>query len=264
MEEAILGVRSVVNANMLRGIRRATVEKGIDVRNCTLLAFGGAGPLHAAELARELGIREVLVPPMAGMFSALGILLSDVRLDLGESLLATWNSRTQRVVDKVLDRFKEKALKSLARQGLGAKDTHLRPVLDLRYEGQSFHLPVAYSKGADMKERFHQAFRERYGYSLDQGPCVEVVAVRLSAIASREEIALPTVKNTAACPPIAKRKVLLSSGWHVTPVYQRKQLWQSFRALGPVVIEDEGCTIFVPPDCAVYMEENCCLKIEVA
>jgi len=82
---------------MLRGIRRATVEKGIDVRDCTLLAFGGAGPLHAAELAKDLGIREVLVPPMAGMFSALGILLSAVRLDFGETIFAGWHTGTGQV-----------------------------------------------------------------------------------------------------------------------------------------------------------------------
>jgi N-methylhydantoinase A len=121
-EETILGVRSVVNANMLRGIRRATVEKGIDAREFTLLAFGGAGPIHAAELARELGITEVLVPPMAGMFSALGILLSDLRLDFGQTLVARWNTNTHEEVDNILGQFKEKALQSFARQGLDDKD----------------------------------------------------------------------------------------------------------------------------------------------
>jgi len=262
MEAAVLGVRSVVNANMLRGIRRATVEKGIDVRDCTLLAFGGAGPLHGAEIARELGIREVLVPPMAGMFSALGILLSDVRLDFGESLLARWISSTQWNVDRILDRFEGKALASMARQGLSAKDIYLRPALDMRYEGQSFHLSVPYSKETDMVEKFRQAFRGRYGYDLD-GPCVEVVAVRLSAVGSREEVSLPTVGNGASSSPVAERKVLLSSGWHVTPVYRRTELGLSFHAQGPAVIEDEGCTVFVSPDCGVSVEQNGCLKIEV-
>jgi N-methylhydantoinase A len=264
VEEAILGVRSVVNANMLRGMRRATVEKGIDVRDCTLLAFGGAGPLHAAELARELGIAEVLIPPMAGMFSALGILLSDIRLDLGESLIVRWNAETQQVVDRTLARFKEKAQESLRRQGFELKDTQFEPVLDLRYEGQSFHLPITYTKEADMADRFHQAFRQHYGYTLDQAPYVEVVAVRLSAVVPRQEITLPRVKNTTACRPIANRRILLSSGWEVAPMYQRKQLWQSFRVPGPVVIEDEGCTVFVPPDCDISVEENGCLRIEVS
>ncbi|MBW2329738.1 MAG: hydantoinase/oxoprolinase family protein [Deltaproteobacteria bacterium] len=263
VEEAILGVRSVVNANMLRGIRRTTVEKGIDARDCTLFAFGGAGPIHAAELARELGIREVLVPPMAGMFSALGILLSDVKLDFGETFIARWNTKTQQEVERILNRFKEEALRSLARQGLAHKDTGFRSVLDMRYEGQGFHLPVAYSKEADMAESFRLTFKKRYGYALEQGPHVEVVTVRLSAVTSRDEIALPGVKSSAKRQPTSKRKILLSSGWETAPVYYRGHLGSSFHNHGSLVIEDEGCTVFVPHGCDISMEENSCLKIEV-
>ncbi len=261
VEETILGVRSVVNANMLRGIRRTTVEKGVDARYFTLLAFGGAGPIHAAELARELGIREVLVPPMAGMFSALGILLSDVKLDFGETLIARWSTKTQQEVERILKRFKEKALRSLARQALNHNDTDFRTVLDMRYEGQSFHLPVAYSKEADMAESFHQTFRKRYGYALKQGPHVEVVTVRLSAVTSRDEIALPEVKSSQTRRPAGKRKILLSSGWETAPVYYRGHLWAGFHNHGPLVIEDEGCTVFVPPGCEISTEENSCLRI---
>jgi N-methylhydantoinase A len=263
VEDTILGVQSVVNANMLRGIRRATVEKGIDARDCTLLAFGGAGPIHAAELARELGIREVLVPPMAGMFSALGILLSDVKLDFGETFIARWNTKTQQEVDRILNQFKEKALRSLARQALDHKDTDFRSVLDMRYEGQSFHLPVAYTKEADMAESFHQAFGKRYGYTLKQGPNVEIVTVRLSAVTSRDEIALPEVKSSETRQPTGERKILLASAWQTAPVYHRSHLWSSFHSHGPIVIEDEGCTLFVPPGCKISMEENSCLKMEV-
>jgi N-methylhydantoinase A len=102
-DETIVGVRSVVNANMLRGIRKATVEKGIDTRQCSLLAFGGAGPLHAAELAEALGIKEVIIPPMAGMFSALGILLAKARLLFGQSLLVPLDDSAANVVSTVLD-----------------------------------------------------------------------------------------------------------------------------------------------------------------
>ncbi len=263
MEKTILGVRSVVNANMLRGIRRTTVEKGIDARDCTLLAFGGAGPIHAAELAGELGIREVLVPPMAGMFSALGILLSDVRLDFGETLIARWNKKTEQEVDRILKRFKEKALRSLSRQSLDQKDTDFASVLDMRYEGQSFHLPVPYNKDTDLAESFHRTFRKRYGYALKHGPQVEVVTVRLSAVTPRDEIALPEVKSYETHQATGNRKILLSSGYETAPVYYRGHLWSTFHDQGPLVIEDEGCTVFVPPGCEVSMEENSCLRIEV-
>jgi N-methylhydantoinase A len=261
MEEVVPGVRSVVHANMLRGIRRATVEKGIDVRDCSLLAFGGAGPLHGAELARALGMGEVLVPPMAGMFSALGILLSDVRLDLGRSLLVPWRSRTKQTVDRMLGRFQDKALASMARHGVSNRAIHFRPALDLRYQGQSFHLSIPYSNESDMVKKFHRAFRKRYGYGLE-GHGVEVVAVRLSAVAPREKVLWPSLGKEEAS-PAAERKVLLASGWRSVPVFQRKKLGRSFHAPGPAVIEDKGCTVFVPPDAEVSTETNGCLRIRL-
>ncbi|MBW2317205.1 MAG: hydantoinase/oxoprolinase family protein [Deltaproteobacteria bacterium] len=263
IEETILGVRSVVNATMLQGIRTATVEKGIDVRDCTLLAFGGAGPLHAAELATSLGIREIIIPPLAGMFSALGILLSDIRLDFGKSLLIPWNASAQQDVEQTLDKFKEQAINSFKRQGLKVEQIRFCPLLDLRYEGQSFHMPLVYSKDIDMAESFCKAFTHRYGYTLDN-ISVEVVSVRLSAISTREKLKLPGIEKQDSSPPSDKRKILLPSGRQVAPVYKRKQLWQSFLAHGPTVIEDEGCTIFVPPGCKITTEENGCLKITVS
>jgi N-methylhydantoinase A len=260
-EEAVLGVRSVVNANMLRGIRRATVEKGIDARECTLLAFGGAGPIHAAELAMELGIKEVMIPPMAGMFSAVGILLSDVRLDFGRTLVSRWNTQAQKAADEILGQFKEMARRSLDRQGLDHKDALFRATLDMRYEGQSFHLPVVYGKEADPAESFHQVFRKRYGYALEQGPHVEVVTVRLSAVTAKDEIVLPGVRSSATQKPTRKRKILLSSGWEMAPVYDRGNLGLSFHEHGPLVIEDEGSTVYVPPGCEVAVTEKSCLTI---
>lgn len=260
-KDAVVGVRSVVTANMLRGVRRATVEKGIDVRDCTMLAFGGAGPIHAVELARELGIKEVLVPPMAGMFSALGILLSDVRLDFGESLIGPWNNGTRKKAEKILRRFEKKAMRSLARQGLDAMGTVFRAVLDMRYEGQSFHLPVAYGSGADMAKRFHRVFAERYGYDLKGGPGVEIVTVRLSAVTLRGEIPLPEVRSSEMCGPKGEREILLASGLQTAPVYHRGDLWSSFQGSGPLVIEDKGCTVFVPPGCEVSVAQCGCLRI---
>lgn len=262
-EETIRGIRSVVNANMLRGIRRATVEKGVDAREFVLVAFGGAGPIHAAELAIELGIKEVLIPPMAGMFSALGILMSDVRIDFGQTLVGKWNRDTRGTTDHILEQFKAMALRSLARQGLDDKMVRFQAVLDMRYEGQGFHLPVIYSEDTDPTDSFHVAFRKRYGYDLEQGPHVEVVTVRLAAVASRGKIDLPEVTSSKICQPAGKREILLSSGWETTPVYGRGDVGLAFQEHGPIVIEDEGCTIFVPPGWNVSVTEKSCLKISI-
>jgi len=260
-EEAILGVRRVVNANMLRGIRKATVEKGVDARECVLVAFGGAGPIHAAELAIELGIKEVLIPPMAGMFSALGILISDVRLDFGQTFVGKWNADARRTTEDILAQFKAVALKSLVRQGLDDKAVRFRAVLDMRYEGQGFHLPVVYSTETDPADSFRTAFRKRYGFDLKQSPRVEVVTVRLSAVASRGEIDLPEVTSSATSQPVGQREILLRSGWETTPVYDRGDLGLAFQEQGPIVIEDEGCTIFVPRGWEVSITEKSCLRI---
>lgn len=263
LEETILGVRAVVNANMIRGIRRTTVERGIDVRTCTLLAFGGAGPIHAADLARELGMTDVLVPPMAGMFSALGILLSDIKIDFGETHIAPWNSKARGEVEAIFKRFRKEARRSIARQGWNDEQTRFLAGLDMRYAGQSFHLPVPYSKEADMEERFHQAFRKRYGYAMTSGVAVQVVTVRLSAVTPRGDVELPEVKVRAQRASAEERKLLLSSGWQRAPVYDRAHLPSSFRRKGPLVVEDEGCTVFVPPGCELSIAGLGCLKISI-
>ena len=133
----------------------------------------------------------------------------------------------------------------------------------MRYEGQSFHLPVAYSEKAEMAKCFREAFKKRYGYALQQGPQVEVVTVRLSAVTLRDEIALPEVKSSETGQPIGKRKILLSSGWETAPVYYRGHLGSSFHDHGPMVIEGDGCTVLVPPGCEISVEENSCLKLVV-
>jgi len=260
MDETIVGVRAVVNANMLRGIRKATVEKGVDTRECSIMAFGGAGPLHAAELARSLGVREVLIPPMAGMFSALGILLSKARLVYGKSLLIPFDDAAKSVIEKTLGTFVQQAEESLGRQGLDARRTVFYPSLDLRYHGQSFHLPVAYDGTSDMIARFHSTFRQRYGYDLPDMP-VEVASVRLSAIVDTSPPALPTARTGSSAAPRGARDILLSSGRRSVNVYRRRCLSESFRTKGPAIVEDEGCTIFVPPDTAVTIEPDGCLRI---
>ncbi|MBW1859335.1 MAG: hypothetical protein JRI70_04470, partial [Deltaproteobacteria bacterium] len=179
----------------------------------------------------------------------------------GQTLVGKWNKDTRRTTDEILEQFKAIALRSLARQGLDDKAVRFRAVLDMRYEGQGFHLPVVYSKETDPTDSFHVAFRKRYGYDLEQGPHLEVVTVRLSAVASRGEIALPEVTSSGDPEPSRKRKILVASGWVTAPVYDRGSLGLSFHAHGPLVIEDEGCTVFVPPDCDVSVTEKSCLRI---
>jgi N-methylhydantoinase A len=154
-------VVEVVNAEMLRALRVVSVERGHDPRDFALVAFGGAGPLHACALAEELGIATVLVPAAAGVLSALGLVASEERRDSVRSYVC-----------------------SLADAG----DLPAAGEADLRYRGQSFELTVALGDG--LEERFHRAHEERYGYA-DRGRPVELVAVRTAEIRPGPDFTLP-------------------------------------------------------------------------
>ena len=261
VEELILGIRSVVNANMLRGIRKATVEKGLDVRDCALLAFGGAGPLHAADLAKELGIQRVIIPPMAGMFSALGILLSDVKIDFGETLMSPWNRKTKGAVVRTLDRFESQARDALKRQGFDDEVARFTSALDLRYQGQSFHLSIPYAPGDDPTTAFIEAFEKRFGYRLNKDHPVEVVAVRLSAKVSRKTADFPQDSLSGENSMSVQRDILTQKGWYSAPVYERHAFRPDFSEKGPLIVQDEGATIYAPPDTVVSTTPHGCLEI---
>ena len=268
LDDTILGIRSVVNANMLRGIRKATMEKGIDVRQCSLLAFGGAGPLHAADLARELNMREVIIPPLAGVFSALGILLADIKIDLNQSLLSPLGDQAIEQIESILSGFRKRALDSLKKQGITDKDIGEKkifsPMLDMRYQGQSFHLTIPYRKDYDLKSLFQKAYKTRFGYVLSEENVLEVVNIHLFTCVSRENRVFPNILSKEISEPIAERKILQGKGkgWIKAPVFKRGGYSSDKVRKGPAVIEDEGSTIYVPADFSFRYEKNGCLILE--
>ncbi|HEX2111343.1 MAG TPA: hydantoinase/oxoprolinase family protein [Gaiellaceae bacterium] len=165
--DAALGILRVANAEMARPLRVMSVERGVDPRRLALVAFGGAGPMHACALADELGIRTVVVPRASGVLSALGLALTDVRRDVAAP--ATGEADLER-------RFR--MLEREAAEGLDAAELERRA--DARYRGQAFELTVAADGGERFAERFHAAHEERYGYRIDDAP-VELVALRVTA-----------------------------------------------------------------------------------
>jgi N-methylhydantoinase A len=181
------GVVDVVNAEMVRALRVVSVEQGLDPRDFALVAFGGAGPLHACELADELGIRTVLVPEAAGVLSALGLAASDERRDHVETRLVP-----------------------LAEAGELPADGEA----DLRYRGQSFELTIAL--GPDLAERFHRAHEDRYGYA-DRSRPIELVAIRRAEVRAAPELRLPPVDPLHVTGPAvleqAGSTVWVPQGW---------------------------------------------------
>ena len=173
--ETAEGIRRVANAEMAAAVRVMTVERGLDPRRLALLAFGGAGPMHGAAVAEELGMRRVVVPAASGVLSALGMVVSERRVDVVDSVLLSGERLTEAAVDEVVAR-----LVTRARSELGTDGGEVRPSFDVRYAGQAFELTVKTGAAPDdLRRAFDQAHSEHYGYD-DPGAEIELVTVRLS------------------------------------------------------------------------------------
>src|SRR4051794_25354020 len=178
LEDAAAGIVRVASAAMAQAVRVVTVERGIDPRDLALVPFGGAGPLHAAQIADELGMRRVLVPAASGVLSAFGLVVAERRRDLVESvLLAGGDLSTERIAEAV-DRLAARGREELH----GAAEPEVRATYELRYEGQAFELPIdgdARPDPAQLRRAFDRAHEDRYGYS-DADANLELVTVRVA------------------------------------------------------------------------------------
>jgi N-methylhydantoinase A len=187
LEETAAGIARVASAAMAQAVRVVTVERGIDPRELVLVPFGGAGPLHAAQIADELGMRRVLVPVASGVLSAFGLVVAERRRDLVESVLLTGDDLTRERIAEAVERLADRGRDELRAvdAGIGqprAAEPEVRATYDLRYEGQAFELPVEGDPAPDpptLRRAFDRAHEDRYGYS-DTGARLELVTVRVA------------------------------------------------------------------------------------
>ena len=192
LEEAAWGILEVAEATMERAIRVISVERGHDPRDFTLVAFGGAGPLHGASLARKLGIPRVLVPTCAGVLSALGLISADLRHTFVRSLVAPLEEVPPDRINGVLAEFRREAERILAAEEVPEGERRYRPAADLRYRGQAYELtlslpdrPLAGEDLRELADRFHREHERLYGYAVPEEP-VELVNLRLLAVGDRK------------------------------------------------------------------------------
>ena len=181
LEETAAGIARVASAAMAQAVRVVTVERGIDPRELALVPFGGAGPLHAAQIADELGMRRVLVPVASGVLSAFGLVVAERRRDLVESVLLAGEELTAAAIGAVVERLAARGRDELREAG-GAAEPDLRASYDLRYEGQAFELQISGDAAPDpqqLRRAFDRAHEERYGYS-DTEAGLELVSVRVA------------------------------------------------------------------------------------
>ncbi len=257
LDDAILGVRRVVEANMVRAMKAVLARRGLDPRDFPLLAFGGAGPVHAAFLAREIGSPRVLVPFLPGSFSAYGILTADTRLDYSQGLVRPLR-RARRSIHRIVKRLRARAGRGLTAQGLSSGAATFLPSVDLRFEGQSYEINVPLAPA--MEASFRREHRRRYGYASRTEP-VEIVAVRLTAIVPRPK-AFPKVRARGEPSP-ATRRALFDDGWRESDVWRRPELPVGFHSEGPAIIEEDQATTVVPPGGRFRVVHHGILEVEV-
>ncbi len=239
-EEAAEGIVRVANIRMESALRRVSVERGFDPRDFALLAFGGAGPLHACALATALGIRKVVVPAAPGALSALGILDADLRREFSLTVMLAPNSREIARVYRELEREAQDAFRA---EGL---QPSLTRSADMRYQGQGFELRVDWSK--DAVARFHQLHEQSYGYA-DPARTIEVVTLRVQAVVrTRREHAVSTAlgRGNGSEARIGAHRVFEGGRWRRASLYDRSRLRSGSRIAGPAVIVELSATTFLP------------------
>ena len=250
-QEASMGVVRVANAVVERALRTVSLERGHDPRDFTLVAFGGAGPQHACELAAVLGIPRVLVPLYPGVLSALGVAVADVVKDYSRTVMVRDEAGVGQM-EAAFRAMESQGRAEMAEEGFPEKELRLRRWLDVRYRGQSFELPVEWPKdeGAALESiagAFHAVHEHRFGYKDEAAP-VEVVNVRLSVVAPTARPPLAQEKPAhGEAPWTEERPIWFEGGPRTTRLYDREALRSGHRFQGPGLVFQMDATTVVPP-----------------
>ncbi len=255
LEEAALGIVQIANANMSRAIRSVSVEKGYDVAEFALAAFGGAGPLHAAEVAVECGIPRLLIPREPGTLCARGMLLTDLSSDYVRSHFSDASEDSWR---RILELFAEMAAEGgrwLEGEGVPQPARSFRPVLDARYRGQNFEVKVdcaGLGPGdlAQVVERFHEAHALEYGYAI-QSRAIEFVSARLQALGAVDKAPQARIAGgpSFSAAAIGERSFYVDAeqGWQTAVIYDRGRLPVGQPFKGPCIVNEMSATTLILP-----------------
>jgi N-methylhydantoinase A len=277
VERTAHGMVRIVVSNMVRGLRLISVERGHDPRSCALLAFGGAGPLHASDVARSLGMKEILVPPTPGILCAQGLVASNLKEEFVSTSVVTLEPASHQFLVDELAKLEARAREWLRREGSPANRSGIEARLEMRFSGQNFELPVRLDSGANgeaidvpsvdtLKARFFEQHQLVYGYFNPDDP-VEVVNHRLTAFIRLNggESRPPMRQHSGAPRTAAVRPVLFAPDVpHTSPIYQRTDLLPGHEIEGPAVIEQFDSTTLVFPGDKLRVDPAFNLLIEVS
>ena len=261
LEQSAEGIIRVVNATMVRGIRRVSVERGYDPREFTLYAFGGGGPVHAAMLAVELNIPSVLIPAGAGVGSAMGCIVADFRHDYTQTHIGRLLEMPVEKLQRLFTQLEHKALAQMEKEGLPPDRTVLLRSLDMRYSGQGYELEVPVPPGLitgetrpKVESSFRASYRKAYGYEPDEQ--TEVVTFHVVAVGNLPALELPAGRHSSDTDGShaikGTRPVYFDGNFQDTAVYDGDKLQSGNRLQGPAIIElRESTTVVLPGQQAV-------------
>jgi N-methylhydantoinase A len=261
----------VANANMANAVRLISLQRGYDPREFALVAFGGAGPLHGAAIAADLGIPTVLVPPRPGAWSALGCLMVEIRHDLSEMFLAAADDADPDDVEAAFARMEDHGRALLEAEGVAAEEIRLERSIAMRYLGQWRSMEVAVTNGSGLEEaveQFHRAHEREYSYRRDDAP-VELYRLQLMATGRAAELRLPESEpdEHARMPGPAETRPVWFDGHDApqdTPVYARDDLRAGAAFSGPAVIEQLDATTLVPPGVSATVEGTGTIRMTIS
>jgi N-methylhydantoinase A len=254
--ETAYAITKIAVVNMSLAVRGISVERGYDPRDFAMVAFGGAGPLHAVEVARELHIPVVIVPNYPAQFSALGMLMTDIQHDYVRTYYRALLQADFSQVQSICHELIELGRHTLEREAVPEEAMAFQRFLDIRYTGQEFSIPVpipaqAIARGDldTIRKAFDGLHERRFGYHTPEQP-VEIVNVRLGAVGRRKKIEFPSLEPILGESPLGStRNVYLESSEKAIacPVYRRERLGPGAEVTGPAIIQEYACTTVLFP-----------------
>ena len=257
IEQAAHGAHLIAASNMIRAIKAVSTERGRDPRAFALFAFGGNGPVFACGMAAALGMKRVVVPPSAGLFSSFGLLYADVEYHYSRTLRRLLRKSDVREIEGAWDELAHQALAQLESSGFHASRRRVRRAAALHYHGQTYELTIPVADGpldiAALEEAFGREHEKTYGHRAGADEPVELVAIQVVGLGLREGSAVPQRVRSSRpepTPPPARRAYFGS--WMETPVMRRSEL--SDRKKGPLIVEEYDATCVVPPGASAQLD----------
>jgi len=248
---AARGILDIAITKMSELVRTLTMAKGYDPRDYILCVFGGAGPMHGAFIAAQMGIPRVLIPPAPGTFSGLGFLCSDFKHDLVNTFLRDLSKTKSEDMEEGFRRLEEEGIETLKQEGFQKPDISLLRSLDMRYVGQAHEVNIPLGNStvlSKLRGAFHQKHETTYGHSAPEEP-VEIVNLRVNAIGKVEKISVRYPPTQGLPKQKGRREVFFpeGDGWIDCPVYERSTLPVGYQLQGPAIMEEHTSTTVIPP-----------------